>query len=149
MISTRFGSYFSLSPVLHTLTSSHVAKKTSGLRSGCRKRQSLTTFTHPDYQIPQRQTCYICSWDTGLTFLRRLHILSSHPSFTGHSGMNTLQGKQKGSNYRLPVHYCILEAISFSERGISILIIHQIFSLARDCHVGEYSPAKTGEYPGL
>ena len=46
--------------------------------------------------------------------------------------MNTLQGKQKGSNYRLPVHYCILEAISFSERGISILIIHQIFSLARD-----------------
>ena len=25
-----------------------------------------------------------------------------------------------GSNYRIPVHYCILEAASFEERGISI-----------------------------
>ena len=34
-----------------------------------------------------------------------------------------------GSNYRIPVHYCILEAASFEERGISIhmLISGRVF----------------------
>ena len=61
-----------------------------------------------------RFLCHCCR-QSGLELAQRVQILVNQQKRRRKPFLNRLW-----SNFRIPVHYCILEAASFEERGISI-----------------------------